>query len=265
MYRCDSFKSGEEQNIPWSDRLWHPAFTKSKYNFFTVQNCGFWFLFLSKPVFSAHKASGLKVSANCKDHMGWVGDKWHLEGHSLSWLLGSGNTTTIPSCFFFSSQFLRNLHNSSDNVPKQEKKNLTLLFKAPAFPYPQRSLISWFIYTSLIFMAAPLWSHVISKAPAIFYSWEGPALITGAIRLNRTLFLLRREFFPTALRTPQTYFYNAQQLLYLVFLWVLQMLWVSGGTLMFSKLPDLWEQKIPPFPNYFLSPCIIRLDASMEI
>lgn len=45
MCVCVSFKSGEEQNTPWSDRLWHLASTKPKYNFFYFSKLFFWVFF----------------------------------------------------------------------------------------------------------------------------------------------------------------------------------------------------------------------------
>lgn len=112
----------------------------------------------------------------------WVGlvtsDTWW--DNSLSCSLGSVNTTTIPSSFSFSSQFLRNLHKISDNVPKQEKKTTktSRCFSKPlCFLYPQRSLSCRFIYTSLIFMAAPLWSPMSS-----------PRLLQSFLQLGRSSF-----------------------------------------------------------------------------
>lgn len=161
-------------------------------------------------------------------------------------MLRSGNTTTTPSSFSFSSQLLGNLHKSSDNVPKQEK-NLRAAFQSPCISSPSKEpvllvyLHTPYLYGCSFMVPCPLQSScnlLQLGAPR-----EGPALITGATSLNRTLFPLPLRIFSDCTQDTANLFLKALQgsaaPLHLVFLGVLQMPWLSGGTLMFCELPDL--------------------------
>lgn len=146
----------------------------------------------------------------------------------------------------------------SDNVHKQEKK-LMLVFKVTIFPYAQKRLFCLFIYTYLIFMTVPLWSHIISKAQQSFTignlgksNFDHWSNYTELDIVHVLLGIVSYDIQNTANLFLKVY--NIQQLLPCVFVGF-------PDAMNFRNCFDVFQAawfmgtKTPPFPSFFLSPC----------
>lgn len=143
--------------------------TSRQYNFFTFQNRVFSHLNLhfqplrllaEKPQPSVRTTwVGLVTSDTCRD-----------TACPACWDLGTQPQS--PPHFSFSHSSLGTSIKTVIMCPnKREKKNLTLLFKAPAFPLPSKEpVLPVYLHIPYLYGCSFMIPHVISKAPAIFFT-----------------------------------------------------------------------------------------------